>query len=105
PEKRTSAGIAQARLAVDVARTFIRREVEARGERAGLKLLERVAEIAADMAAVRVFLLFGIEPLEAVPIEDFRTTPALHKQRWPQIVADTRKKRQAVRNVTPKPKS
>lgn len=105
PEKRTRAGIAQARLAVDVARAFMRREIEARGERAGLKLLERVAEIAAEIAALRVFLLFDIDPLEAVPIEDFRTTPALHKRRWPQIVAEVRRKRQSLRRATPKPKS
>ncbi|MGH8574988.1 MAG: c-type cytochrome, partial [Gammaproteobacteria bacterium] len=49
PGKRTPAGIAQARLAVDVARGFIRSEIETRGERTALKLLERVAEIAADI--------------------------------------------------------
>src|SRR5229473_1576826 len=57
PEKRNDAGISQARLAVDIARAFIQREVGIRGERTGVKLLERVAEIAADIAAVRVFLL------------------------------------------------
>src|ERR1700678_4833133 len=55
PEKRTDAGIAQARLAVGVARAFIRQEVATRDERAGVKLLELVADIAGDMAAVRVF--------------------------------------------------
>jgi len=102
PEKRTRAGIAQARLGVDVARAFIRREISERGERSGLKLLERVAEIAADIAAVRVFLLYGIDALEAVPLDDFRTTSALHKQRWPQIVADVSKKRRAQRQAMPK---
>src|SRR6204780_3675161 len=63
PEKRTDAGIAQARLAVEVARAFIRQEVAARGERAGLRLLERIADIPGDIAAVRVFLLFGVDPL------------------------------------------
>jgi hypothetical protein len=45
PEKRTDAGIAQSRLAVDVARAFIRLEVATRDERACLKLLERAADI------------------------------------------------------------
>jgi hypothetical protein len=101
PEKRTSAGIAQATLAVDVARAFIRQEIEERGERAGLKLLERVA----DIAAVRVFLLYGIDPLQAVPIEDFRTTSALHKLRWPQIVGEVDKKRRTLRKAVSKPTS
>ena len=99
PEKRTAAGIAQARLAVGVARAFIRAEITGRGERAGLKLLERIAEIASDIAAVRVFLLYSIDPLEAVPLEEFRTTPALHKGRWPQIVADAGDKRETLRKL------
>jgi hypothetical protein len=97
---RTDAGIAQARLAVDVARAFIRQEVATRDERAGLKLLERIAEIASDIAAVRVFLLYGIDPLKAVPLGDFRTTSALHKARWPQIVAEVGEKRESLRKLS-----
>ena len=100
PEKRTDAGIAQARLAVDVAREFIRLEVATRGERVGLKLLERIADIAADIAAVRVFLLYGIDPLQAVPLVDFRTTSALHKVRWPQIVSEVSQKRESLRKLS-----
>jgi hypothetical protein len=100
PEKRTDAGIAQARLAVDVARAFIRQEVATRDERAGLKLLERVADIAGDMASVRVFLLYGIDPLKGIPLEDFRTTSALHKVRWPQIVAEVGEKRESLRKLS-----
>lgn len=102
PEKRTRAGIAQARLAVGVARAFIRREVGEHGERHGLKLLERVADIAADIAAVRVYLLYGVDPLEAVPLDDFRTTSTLHKQRWPRIVAEVEAKRRALRTTVAK---
>jgi len=100
PEKRTDVGIAQARLAVDVARAFIRQEVATRDERVGLKLLERIADIASDIAAVRVFLLYGIDPLKAVPLEDFRTTSALHKVRWPQIVAEVGERREALRKLS-----
>jgi hypothetical protein len=103
PEKRTDAGIAQGRLAVDMARAFIRQEVGTRGERAGLRLLERVADIGSDIAAVRVFLLYGIDPLQAVPLEDFRTTSALHKVRWPQIVADVTEKRESLQRLSSRP--
>jgi hypothetical protein len=99
PEKRNAAGIAQALRAVDVAREFVRREVATRGERVGLKLLERVADIARDMAALRVFLLYDIDPLKAIPLEDFRTTSALHKVRWPQIVAEVTEKRESLRKL------
>lgn len=99
PEKRNDAGIAQARLALGVVRAFIAREVGTRGERVGLKLLERLAEMAIDIAAVRVFLLYGIDPLEAVPLEQFRTTTALHKGRWPQILAEVTRKRESIRRL------
>ncbi len=100
PEKRTAVGIAQAQLALGVARAFIRQEVAAHGERAGLKLLERIADIATDIAAVRVFLLYGIDPLEAVPLEDFRTTSALHKVRWPQITEQVGAQRESLRRLS-----
>jgi hypothetical protein len=99
PEKRNEQGIAQATLAVDMARAYVRQEIAARGERAGLKLLERIADIAHDIAAVRVFLLYGIDPLRAVPIEEFRTTTALHKTRWPQIEREVREKRATLAKV------
>jgi hypothetical protein len=100
PGKRTEAGIAQARLAVDVVRAFIRQEVVTRGERTALKLLERVTDIASDIAAVRVFLLYDIDPLKAVPLESFRTTSALHKVRWPQIIGEIGKKRESLRKLS-----
>lgn len=95
PGKRTPAGIAQAHLAIGVARAFIRQDIGTRGERSGLKLLERIADIAADIAALRVFILYGIDPLQAIPLEDFRTSSALHKVRWPQIVAQIIQKRES----------
>lgn len=101
PEKRNDAGIAQGRLALGVVRAFIVREVATRGERVGLKLLERIAEMAIDIAAVRVFLLYGIDPLDAVPLEHFRTTTALHKARWPQIRAEVTRKRESMRKLQP----
>lgn len=99
PEKRNDAGIAQARLSLGVARAFIARQVATHGERIGLKLLERIAQMATDIAAVRVFLLHGIDPLEAVPLEQFRTTTALHKVRWPQILAEVTRKRESMRKL------
>jgi hypothetical protein len=104
PEKRNRAGIAQARLAIDVVRAFVRQQIATRDERTSLRLLERVAEIAGDIAAVRVFLLYGIDPLKAVPLEDFRTTSALHKVRWPQIVAVVGEQRASLRRLASRTK-
>jgi hypothetical protein len=97
PAKRTPAGVSQARLAIDVARAFISAEIDERGERKALQLLERVAVIAAAVGSLRVFLEHEIDPLLAVPLEDFRTTTALHTQRWPQIVAAVARKRDRYR--------
>jgi hypothetical protein len=98
--KRTATGIAQAWLAIDVVREFIRTEIATRGERVGLKLLERVGDIATEIAAVRIFLLYGIDPLQAVPLEEFRMSTALHKVRWPQIVAEVGQRRQALQKLS-----
>ena len=97
PAKRTRAGVSQARLALDVARAFISAEIDERGERKALQLLERIATIAADERALHVFLEYEVDPLLAVPLEDFRTTTALHAQRWPQVVAAVKKKRDRYR--------
>jgi hypothetical protein len=102
-EQRTEAGIAQGRLAVGVARAFIRKEMATRDEKAGFKLIERVADIARDIAAVRVFLLYGIDPLKAAPASEFPTTSRLRKVRWRQIVADVDAKREAMRGLLAAP--
>jgi hypothetical protein len=99
PEKRNAAGVAQAGLAVSVARAYIQAEIAAQGERAALRLLERVADIARDIAAVRVFLRFGVDPLEAVPVTGFRTTTALHSKRWPQITREVGRARTSLANL------
>ena len=98
-EKRTPGGIAQGKLAVAVARAHIRDLVRTETERVALKALERVADIAADPAAVRVFLRHGIDPLEAIPIDEFRTTPALQARRWPQIREEVARKREAAQRT------
>jgi hypothetical protein len=95
PAKRNPASVAQAALSVETARAFLRDVVSRRGEREGLKLLERVVAIANDIAGLRVFLLYAIDPLSAVPLEAFRTTPKLHKERWPRIEAEVAEKRRA----------
>jgi hypothetical protein len=47
-----------------------------------------------------VFLLYDIDPLQAVPLEDFRTTSALHKVRWPQIASEVSQKRESLRKLS-----
>lgn len=105
PSKRTPASVSQARLAIGAARSFIVAEIEERGEKKALRLLERIAEMASDSGALRVFMDYDIDPLLAVPIEEFRTTTALHAQRWPQIVAAIGRKREKFRRLKSRPRS
>ena len=98
-EKRTKTGVAQALLAVDVARAFIRRTIAVQGERSALALLDRVVTIAGETAGLRVHLKFDVEPLNAVPLDGFRTTVALHSVRWPQVLAELAAKRQNLRSA------
>jgi hypothetical protein len=67
--------------------------MDGQGERAALKLLERVVAIAADAAGPCVYLEFGVEPLSAVPLDGFRTTRTLHSAKWPQVLAEIGAKR------------
>ncbi len=99
PAKRTRAGVSQARLAIGVARAFISAEIDEQGEKRALKLLERIAKIAAGDGATRVFLEYGIDPLLAVPLEDFKTTTALHTRRWPRILSASAARRGKTRRL------
>lgn len=99
PTKRSVAGLAQARLAIDVVRVFITRTIRDDGERAALRLLERVVGIAEDLAARQVFLLHGIDPLLAIPISEFRSSAALHSKRWPQIQKEIARQRDTLRRL------
>lgn len=96
PAKRTEAGFAQARLAISMVAAFIRAEATLRGERAALKQLERVVAIADDYAAILVFVLYGIDVLQAVPLDAFPSTAELHRTRWPQVLARARAQRDAL---------
>src|SRR5204862_213052 len=80
-------------------------ELESRGARVALKLLERVAAVAAEPGAVRIFLLYGIDPLNAIPLEDFRTNAALHTKRWPQITEQVSAQREKMRRLIQTAKS
>jgi hypothetical protein len=96
PAKRTEAGFAQARLAISMVAAFIRAEAKLQGERAALKQLERVVAIADDHAAILVFVLYGIDVLQAVPLDAFPATTELHRTRWRQVQARARAQREAL---------
>ncbi len=96
PGKRNPAGFAQARLAIEMVAAHIGTEAKSNGERAALRLLERVVGIAEDYAALLVFVLYGIDVLQAVPLEAFPGSAELHRKRWPQVLDHLRAQREAL---------
>ena len=86
PSKRNAAGVAQARLAIAVARRFLTMLAEPGSEqRTVLDAVERIAQVAMDKRLLQVFADYDLDPLAAVPVtliagEEFQS------RRWPQIV-------------------
>lgn len=99
PGKRTPAGLAQCRLAIDMVAAYIRSLVKSDGERVGLKVLERVVDIAGDYPGLVVFVLYGIDVLAAAPLDAFPNVPELHRVRWPQVQAALGRERAALAKV------
>jgi hypothetical protein len=83
-DKRTPAGIAQARLAVQVVARFIDALIDADDQRTALDAVERVVKIALDSALVAVAVDYGIDPLAAVPSSRIGSR-AFKTKRWPQV--------------------
>lgn len=95
PEKRDRIGLAQAKLAVNVAGAFLR-ELAAKGDgRSLLNAVERVIDLALDPGALKVHARFGIDPLAAITPDDI-TTPEFHEERWPRVLSEVDRHRRAL---------
>ncbi len=86
PGKRDEAGVAQAALAVAVARRFIESELD-RGAtpRRVHQAINRVVRIALDAALVEVALNYDLEVLSAVPAQRI-AAPRFQAERWPRVL-------------------
>jgi hypothetical protein len=104
PRKRDAAGIAQAHLAVKVARAFLSHMIdEGENLRTVLDAIERIGQMAVNKRLIGVMLDYEIDVLSGVPVEkiehpDFRT------KCWPQIVNAVRERqnRQRARRARPR---
>ncbi len=85
-EKRHPGGIAQAQLAIGIARAFINRLLDEEVEiRVAFDAVERIAQIAANKALTGVAVDYSLDVLAAVPVDridhpDFKT------RRWPAVL-------------------
>jgi len=87
PSKQNPVGVAQARLAILVIRSFIEELVTSNNNRKRvLQAVERVAALAHDKALLNIFGRYALDPLEAVPA-DAISTEEFRSKRWPQIIA------------------
>lgn len=92
--KRSPQGIAQARLAIEIVRSFLEQMLPEEPPRRLLDAIERVIRMARDESLETVFHDYTFDLLAAVPSdrvssEDFRT------RRWPQVLALMGEQRQA----------
>lgn len=86
PSKRNSHGIAQAHLAIEVAKCFLEQLLREASTRRLLDAAERLAQIAGQKSLQAVIGnhkidILGAVPADRIPNEAFRT------KRWPQILA------------------
>lgn len=90
--KRTEAGIEQARLAIEIAASFLEQARLAKRER--LKAIESIGKYAATAPARYAAENFGLDCLNAVPASLLRKGALAEdflKKRWPQILANAGK--------------
>jgi hypothetical protein len=92
--KRNPVGIAQARLAVKVARAFIEEHISEAGEPSAVRqALKRIERLALDTQLSKVSFTYNIDVLSAIPIEKIAHTKFRQAQ-WPRILARLEVKRQ-----------
>lgn len=95
-DKRTEAGAAQASLAVRVVRRYLETILAERSERLALRAAESVAKLTLEPAGVLAFRRYGIDVLEAIPVNRIANRKFLDV-RWPQIRAQATERRGAER--------
>lgn len=99
PDKRNRFGVAQAQLAVQVVRLHVRRVLaEPNGTRKALKLVERLAELAASEPGKRCFVEYRVDVLRAIPARAL-PVPEFQQHRWAQIRAQVSSERKVLRQL------
>jgi hypothetical protein len=93
PSKRGPQGIAQAHLAIDIARSFLE-QLLSEETRQILDAIERVARMAQEKSLGDVFYDYGLDPLISIPV-DRVSSEEFRKRRWPQILTLVTEQRRA----------
>jgi hypothetical protein len=91
--KRTPEGIEQARLAIEIAATFIEHQLANMTQRELLNAIETIGKFAATTPARFAAERFKLDCLKAIPQSVFREgvlPENFHGKRWPRILAATK---------------
>lgn len=85
PDKRNDAGIAQAKLAVQIVRAFISGVIRDGNERHALDLANFVERLAAKAQTAQVSAQYGIDVMESIPVGEM--PQAYREKQWPRAEA------------------
>jgi hypothetical protein len=91
PDKQTETGVAQAELAIGIARAFLSDMIAQGNERLIFRQIERIKVIATNDNIAAVCRKFGLDLLSCVPI-DLITNADFKLKRWPQIAREVENK-------------
>lgn len=93
PSKRNPIGVAQARLAVNVVRSFIEKHMNDAGDpRTVRQAIKRVEKLTLDPRLSRVAFTYDIDVLAAIPVERIGYS-RFREEQWPRVLARLESKR------------
>jgi hypothetical protein len=93
PSKRNPIGVAQARLAVNIVRSFIEEYMNDAGDpRTVRQAIKRVEKLALDPRLSRVAFTHDIDVLAAIPVERIGYS-RFREEQWPRVLARLENKR------------
>jgi hypothetical protein len=92
--KQNPIGVAQARLAVKIARAFVESHMRSAGDpRIVRQAVKRLEKLALDRQLYQVAFTYDIDVLAAVPVDRI-AYPSFHEKHWPSILRRLDSKRQ-----------
>jgi hypothetical protein len=91
PEKRNKKGVAQAQLAIGIAREFLRDSLAHRTEREAFNQIERIRIIVINDKIAPICRQFALDVLSCVPLGEIRNEN-FKTLRWPQIQREVESK-------------
>ena len=90
--KRNEVGVWQARIAIDVCRAHIAKQLEDGNERLAIRTARAVLRLAGSAAGLQAHRRYDLELLKAIPVEHFKTA-AFRETQYVRVVSRVRRLR------------